>query len=104
MVRIWASYMVKVEIMETLEVPIKGMDCAECTQHVQRAIAKLDGVNSVNVLLATEKAIIVLDPDKVDLPAIRNAVASTGDYSVPETRETHPLISQADFNRKFNIL
>ena len=66
--------------MQTLEVPIKGMDCVECTQHVQKAISKLDGVNSVNVLLATEKAIIILDPDKVDLPAIRQAVASAGDY------------------------
>ncbi len=43
---------------QTLEVPIKGMDCAECTQHVQKAIAKLPGVGSVNVLLGSEKAII----------------------------------------------
>ncbi len=27
----------------TLEVPIKGMDCAECTQHVQHAIAMVPG-------------------------------------------------------------
>ena len=38
--------------VQTLEVPIKGMDCAECAQHVQRAIAKLPGVESVNILLA----------------------------------------------------
>ncbi|PWH14521.1 MAG: cadmium-translocating P-type ATPase [Anaerolineae bacterium] len=71
--------------MQTLEVSVKGMDCAECAQHVQHAIAKLPGVESVNVLLATEKAIIRFDPDKVDLSAIRKAVASAGDYSVPET-------------------
>ena len=91
-------------IHQTLEVPIKGMDCAECTQHVQRAISKLEGVNSVDVLLATEKAIIQLDPDKVDLSAIRKAVASAGDYSVPETTEISPIFTQADFHRKFNIL
>ena len=91
-------------IDQTIEVPIKGMDCAECTQHVQHAISKLDGVNSVEVLLATEKAIIKLDPDRVQLSDIRKAVASAGEYSVPETPDVSPLISQAEFNRKFNIL
>ncbi len=71
--------------IKTLEIPIAGMDCAECTEHVQHAIEKLSGVESVSVLLASEKAIIRLDPDKVGLPAIRKAVASAGDYSVPET-------------------
>ena len=46
----------------TLEIPISGMDCAECTQHVQHAIEKIPGVQSVNVFLATEKAIVQLDP------------------------------------------
>ncbi|GAB4577286.1 MAG: hypothetical protein Fur0022_00170 [Anaerolineales bacterium] len=44
--------------LHTLEVPVKGMDCAECTHRVQKAIAKLPGVGSVNVLLGSEKAII----------------------------------------------
>ncbi len=67
----------------TLEVPVKGMDCAECTQHVQHAIAALPGIETVDVFLASEKAVIKLDPSRVDLPAIRQAVASAG-YSVPE--------------------
>lgn len=89
---------------QTIEVPIKGMDCAECTQHVRHAISGLNGVTSVDVLLATEKAIIQLDPQKVSLSEIRKAVASAGDYSVPETTEVAPVISQVDFNRKFNLL
>lgn len=89
---------------QTLEVPIKGMDCAECTQHVQRAISKLDGVSSVDVLLATEKAIIQLDPDKIDLSAIRIAVAGAGDYSVPDTAEPPPVLAPLDFSRRFNTL
>ena len=87
--------------IQTLEVPIKGMDCAECTQHVQHAISKLDGVKSVDVLLAAEKAIIRLDPEKVDMPAIRRAVASAGDeYSVPETVEAASALPIGDFNRR----
>jgi Cu+-exporting ATPase len=87
--------------IKTLEVPIRGMDCVECTQHVGQAISKLEGVKSVDVLLAAEKAIIRLDPEKVDLPAIRKAVASAGDdYSVPETVEIASPLSIGDFNRQ----
>ena len=90
---------------QTLEVPIKGMDCAECTQHVGHAISKLDGVQSVDVLLGAEKAIIQLDPDNVDMLAIRKAVASAGDeYSVPETVETPPAPTLGNFNRQLMIL
>ena len=31
--------------LQTLEIPISGMDCAECTQHVQHAIEKLQVCN-----------------------------------------------------------
>lgn len=90
--------------LQSLEVPVKGMDCAECTQHVQHAIARLPGVESVNVLLATEKAIIRLDPDQVDLLAIRKAVASAGDYSVPETTPSPAAPPMGDFNRQLVLL
>jgi Cu+-exporting ATPase len=60
------------------------MDCAECTQHVRHAIAALSGVASVDVFLASERARIRLDPERVSLDAIRNAVADAG-YSVPKS-------------------
>ena len=69
-------------IEKTLVIPVRGMACAECTLHVQRAIATLPGVKSVEVFLASEKAIIQINPAQVDLPAIRQAVESAG-YSVP---------------------
>src|SRR5690349_13101283 len=91
--------------LQTLEVPIRGMDCAECTQHVGHAISKLDGVKSVDVLLAAEKAIIHLDPEKVKMPDIRKAVASAGsEYSVPEASEITPAQPMGDFNRQLIIL
>ncbi|HZQ10149.1 MAG TPA: cation-translocating P-type ATPase [Anaerolineae bacterium] len=80
--------------MQTLQVPIAGMDCAECTQHVQQAIAALSGVEKVDVLLASEKAIITLDPARVTMPMIREAVAGAG-YVVPTEdsgRTTEKLI------------
>ena len=79
---------------QTLEVPVRGMDCAECTEHVRHAIAALPGVESVNVFLASEKAVIQLDPARVDVPAIRKAVEGAG-YSVPaEAGTAVQLLSQ----------
>ncbi|MCS6937993.1 MAG: cation-translocating P-type ATPase [Roseiflexus sp.] len=87
---------------QLLEVPVKGMDCAECTLHVQQAIARLPGVESVNVLLAAEKAVIRLDPARVDLPAIRKAVENAG-YSVPDVAT--PLAASMDsFSRRMTVL
>lgn len=89
---------------QTLEIPISGMDCAECTQHVQHAIEKLPGVQSVNVFLGTEKAVIKLDPSQVDLPAIRTAVQGAG-YDVPASNSpTLAPVSTSDFNRRLTLL
>ena len=90
--------------LQTLEIPIKGMDCAECTQHVQHAISKLDGVKSVNVFLGTEKAIIQMDSNKVDMSAIQKAVASAGDYSVLETMPLPSALPAGNFNRQLMTL
>ena len=51
--------------------------------HVHKAIAALPGVESVEVYLAAEKAVVSLDTDRVDLQAISTAVERAG-YSVPE--------------------
>ena len=85
-------------INQTIEVPILGMDCADCTRHVQHAIAALPGVEAVDVFLASEKAIVRLDPSLVGLPAIRSAVAGAG-YSVAETFEEEQASRLRDFSR-----
>src|SRR5574338_933390 len=90
---------------QTIEVPVRGMDCAECTQHVRHAIAALPGVQNVEVFLASEKAVIQLDPAQVDLPSIRKAVADAG-YAVPvvepaASRKQAPL---GDFTRSILTL
>ena len=90
--------------IQTLEVPIQGMDCAECTLHVQHAIAALPGVQKVDVLLGAEKAIVRLDPELVSLPSIRQAVQGAG-YSIPEAGEKPPKPTlQNDFARPVLLL
>src|SRR6266567_6209472 len=66
-----------------LEIPVRGMDCAECTMHVQHALTALPGVDDVHVLLSSEKAVLQIDPSQVDLATIRKAVEGAG-YTVPE--------------------
>lgn len=67
-----------------MELPVRGMDCAECTQHVQHALAAVPGVESVEVFLTSEKAVLRLEPGGVPVETLRKAVESAG-YSVPET-------------------
>jgi Cd2+/Zn2+-exporting ATPase/Cu+-exporting ATPase len=69
----------------TLEIPIQGMDCAECTRHVQQAIAGVPDVQSVDVLLGAEKAVIRHTGHQPDLQAIKLAVQAAG-YAVPDER------------------
>src|SRR6266852_4999266 len=67
-----------------LEVPVRGMDCAECTMHVQHALAALPGVVDVHVLLSSATAVLQIDPTNVDLPTIRKAVEEAG-YTVTKS-------------------
>lgn len=66
-----------------IEVPIAGMDCADCTRHVKRAISKIEGVTSVDVLLGAEKALITTETGSISMTAVRKAVTGAG-YSVPQ--------------------
>jgi Cu+-exporting ATPase len=67
-----------------IELPVRGMDCTECTQHVQRALSAVPGVESVEVFLSSEKAVLRLDPGLVKIEALYQAVEAAG-YSVPAT-------------------
>jgi P-type Cu+ transporter len=88
--------------LRTLELQVRGMDCAECTRHVEQALVALPGVQDVRVLLSSEKAIMEVDPSKVDLPTVRKAVEGAG-YTVPEVTspvsEAGPSRSLGSFTR-----
>ena len=70
----------------TVEIPVHGMDCVSCTRSVQQALVALPGVEAADVLLSSEKAVVRLDPTRVDLLALRRAVEGAG-YRVPEPVE-----------------
>ena len=68
----------------TIEVPIQGMDCADCAMHVEHALRELPGVQRVQVLLGAEKAVLQTNPGGVALDDIRKAVKDAG-YQVPDS-------------------
>jgi len=85
--------------LKTTEVPIQGMDCAECTRQVQHALVDIPGVESVEVYLGAEKAIIQHQAGSADLTAIRKAVSAAG-YSVPQDdQDAPPTPSPSDYAR-----
>jgi Cu+-exporting ATPase len=88
---------------QTIEVPILGMDCAECTQHVRQAIAAVPGVSAVDVLLATEKAVVRLDPVRADRQAIARAVEGAG-YKIPADRQAETRFFGRSVSRLFGVL
>lgn len=57
---------------------IEGMHCAACSSAVERVVGKLDGVSQVNVNLSTNKAHIIYDPDKVDIPKMQEKIKKAG--------------------------
>ncbi|NLB78480.1 MAG: heavy metal translocating P-type ATPase [Clostridiaceae bacterium] len=75
--------------------PISGMTCAACVKAVERAIGKLEGINEVNVNLATEKAKIVYDNSKVRISQIKDVISKAG-YKALEVETGE----QADYERE----
>ncbi len=65
-----------------ISLPIEGMTCASCVGRVEAALAKVEGVASVSVNLATERADIRLNRP-VDRMALIQAIEKVG-YDVPQ--------------------
>lgn len=64
--------------IEKLSLPVEGMTCASCVSRVEKTIAKFDGVKSVSVNLATEKASFEYDPNLVDLKKLAETIEDAG--------------------------
>lgn len=60
------------------ELAIEGMTCASCSAAVERAVKKLNGVQSVQVNLATNRGSFEYDPALVKLSQIKTAISDAG--------------------------
>jgi Cd2+/Zn2+-exporting ATPase/Cu+-exporting ATPase len=93
--------------MKTLDVKIKGMDCADCTTHVKKAIQSVPDVEFVDVFLGAEKARITYNWTPPDLKLVETAVKSAGYEAVideEETAQESPSQGQISANKFLIVL
>ncbi|MDR1837687.1 MAG: heavy metal translocating P-type ATPase [Treponema sp.] len=76
--------------MQTETLRVGGMTCAACSARVERALRKLEGIQSAVVNLATEKATVVFDPRLLRLSSIKEAVEKAG-YTALEPPKTRAV-------------
>ena len=78
----------------TIELKIRGMDCAECALHVEERLRKLDGVQSAQVFLTAERGVVAYDAARVSPAMFASAIGELGyraempDAAPPQTN--HP--------------
>ncbi len=58
--------------------PVTGMTCATCAGTIADSLNELEGVVKADVNLATERASVTFDPEKVDVAKMRRAVEDAG--------------------------
>jgi len=73
----------------TAELSVRGMDCADCARHVQRALSGVPGVKEVEVLLASGLAVVRFDPSRTGIGQLQEAIRRAG-YEVGPARPAPP--------------
>ena len=67
--------------------PVEGMSCASCTSRVEQALADVEGVASATVNLATERADVAFDLNRLRTSDLVQVVEESG-YEVRTTETT----------------
>jgi Cu+-exporting ATPase len=81
------------------ELAIGGMTCASCAMRVEKALAKLPGVASVSVNLATEKATVNLADATTGIDALVAAVTKAGYQATPIAAEASLAAAPSEAER-----
>lgn len=74
----------------SIDFPVTGMTCAACVRRVEKALAKVEGVQEASVNLATERARVAFDPAQISMKVLRGAVEGAG-YGVREEQISLPI-------------
>ena len=61
-----------------LTLPVVGMTCASCVNRIERFLNRADGVAEASVNLATERATVRFDPDRIDRSGIASVIQAAG--------------------------
>jgi copper ion binding protein len=69
--------------IESVQIAVEGMTCANCARSVERKLAATPGVSKATVNLEAGKASVEYDPGRVQPDALANAIRQLG-YEVPQ--------------------
>ncbi len=72
---------------KTINLSINGMTCSGCSSHIEKDMAKTQGVVSCSVNHETGKGEFTIDTNKIGKEELINAVNSVGNYSVIDAVE-----------------
>lgn len=72
-----------VDLSQTVTIGIEGMTCAACVRAVERALTKLDGVETASVNLAANNATVKYDPSRIGFVNFERAVSDAGYKALP---------------------
>ena len=78
------------DVMKKDTLKISGMTCAACSARIEKVVGKMEGVEEISVNLATEKAVISYDPEKLKLQEIEERIEKAG-YGAAEIRQAKPI-------------
>lgn len=95
----------EVKKLKTVTFLIKGLHCQSCVSMSEKVISGMDGVESVNVNLATEKATVTYDSSLVKLSEIFHSIQNfgyTGERITEETVDRREQENQKELKREFN--
>lgn len=77
--------LVEINHTRTVTLDIEGMTCASCSAAIERTLKKQDGVTSIAVNLATNKASLSYDPSRIKMATIQQTVEKIG-YHASEAK------------------
>ena len=63
---------------EKVIIGITGMHCASCVSTIEKSLKKVEGVSSVVVNLASEKAYVDFDPERTTTEDLKTAIGKSG--------------------------
>ena len=81
--------------MASAELELGGMHCSACATRIQRALGRLPAVASASVNLATTRAYVAYDPNRLDPQELCDAVRDTG-YTATPVVHGHSAESSGD--------
>ena len=79
----------------TLDLAIKGMTCASCSARIEKVVAGLDGVTSMQVNLAAETGVVVFGPDIISKRRILETISGLGFEAEPLAEHLRSVLAAA---------